>query len=253
MMRALSIVLLAVFLIVTALLAVAWHLPQPRVYHDPPRSLPWQVPDHRLAQKGYDYLPDGRIRVITNHLPLPGVTPAMLAWFYQQLPISTVELDGTLYPLYHLFHATEHGQLWVAKPAPDGTPGMAKGAIIERHEWFGKFDSQGKALISEFSNEGMTALAHAAGLQIGVVEHRYSVVQGETRYVVTATIGSDLPLLGKLLNKYLRDRVFTKEMIPQWMRHQVEEVGALPHFLPALYAQRGDPDNHFILRSEELR
>lgn len=253
MLKKLLIGLCAGSLSLAILLLVAWHLPRPGVYHDPPRDLPWPLPDHRQAEKGYEYLPDGRIRVITHHLPLPGVTPAMLAWFYQQLPISTVELDGRTYPLYHLFHPTEHGQLWVHEAAPDGTPGMARGAVIERHEWFGEFDSQGRALISEFSDQGMTAIARAAGLQIGVIEHRYTVVDGETRYVVIATIGSELPLLGTLLNRYLRERVFTPEMIPQWMRHQVEEVGVLPYFLPALYAQGAAPDNHFVLRAADLR
>ena len=29
-------------------------------------------------------------------------------------------------------------------------------------------------------------------------------------------------------------------MLREWKRHQVEEVGLLPNFLPALYAQRND-------------
>jgi hypothetical protein len=29
-------------------------------------------------------------------------------------------------------------------------------------------------------------------------------------------------------------------MLREWKRHQVEEVGLLPHFLPTLYAQRND-------------
>ena len=252
MLRKVFYLLGGALLLAVVSVSLAWQLPQPAVKRDPPRQLPWTVPDHRLAEKGYEYLPDGRIRVITHHLPLPGVTPAMLAWFYQQLPISTVDLDGTTYPLYHLFHATEHGQLWVAEPAPDGTPGMAQGAVIERHEWFGEHDSQGKALISEFSEQGMTALAFAAGIQIGVVEHRYSVVDGETRYVVHSTIGTEAPVVGALLNKYLREKVFTEAMMTQWMRHQVEEVGVLPYFLPQLYRQR-NTGNHFRLNASDIR
>ena len=232
-------------------IAVAWQLPQPTVAHDPPRDLPWEVPDHHLAEKSYEYLPDGRIRVITHHLPLPNITPGMLAWFYQQLPISTVELDGTTYPLYHLFHPTEHGRLWVAEAAPDGTPGMAQGSTIVREEWFGEFDSRGKARIVEYSNKGFTAMAYIAGIEIGVVEHHYTIVNGETQYVVHATLGSDLPVLGALLNAYIRNRVFTPEMMAQWMRHQVEEVGSLVHFLPELYAQRSRT-NHFTLDSSVL-
>lgn len=238
--------LLAFVLSITALLAVAWYLPTPSVTHDPPRDLPWQVPDHRLAEKGYEYLPDGRIRIITHHLPLPDITPAMLSWFYQQLPISTVDLNGTTYPLYHLFHPTEHGRLWVSEPAPDGSPGMSQGSVIVREEWFGKYDSRGAAQIAKFSDQGMTAIAYVAGMEMGVIEHRYSVVDGETRYVVHATIGSDLPVIGTLLNSYLRNRVFTEGMMEQWMRHQIEEVGSLVYFLPQLYEQRSQ-GNHFVL------
>lgn len=232
-------------------LLVAWHLPTPSVAHDPPRDLPWPLADHRLAEKAYQYLADGRIQVTTHHLPLPGITPAMLAWFYQQLPISTVDLDGTTYPLYHLFHPTEHGRLRVVTPAPDGTPGMAQGAVIMREEWFGSYDSRGEALISAFSESGMTAVASTAGLAVGVIEHRYTVVDGATRYTVHATIGSDAPLIGGVLNAYLRHRVFTPEMMAQWMRHQVEEVASMVHFLPELYAQRSG-GNHFTLTREML-
>lgn len=237
--------------LMAVLLATLWHLPQPSVEHDPPRDLPWPLVDHELAEKGYEYLPDGRIRIVTHHLPLPGITPAMLAWFYRQLPISTVDLDGTTYPLYHLFHPTEHGRLTVLEPAPNGTPGMARGAVIMREEWFGEYDSRGAALISAFSDQGMTALARTAGLEVGMIEHRYSVVEGETRYVVQATIGSTAPLIGGFINAYLRQRVFTPGMMAQWMRHQVEEVGSLVHFLPELYAQRS-AGNHFTLYSQDL-
>jgi hypothetical protein len=236
----------AALLVVTVTIAIVWILPQPTVTHDPPRDLPWALPDHRLAEKAYEYLQDGRIRVITHHLPLPGITPDMLVWFYQYLPISTVDLGGTNYPLYHLFHPTEHGRLWVAEAAPDGTPGMAQGATIVREEWFGEFDSRGKARIVEYSNRGFIAVAYAAGIEIGVVEHRFSVAGGETQYEVQATLGSDLPILGPLLNVYIRNRVFTPAMMTQWMRHQVEEVGSLVHFLPQLYRQRGS-GTHFTL------
>lgn len=243
--------LAALLLALVIVLAVLWQLPQPTVAHDPPRDLPWQLPDHRLAKKNYEYLADGKISVVTHHLPLPGITPDMLAWFYQQLPISTVDLDGITYPLYHLFHPTEHGRLWVAEAAADGTPGMAQGATIVREEWFGEFDSRGKARIAEYSNKGFIAEASVAGIKMGLVEHRYSVVNAETRYVVHATLGSDVPLLGKLLNAYIRNRVFTPEMMAQWMRHQVEEVGSLVYFLPELYKQRSG-GNHFTLNSSDL-
>lgn len=246
MIRKTLLRLALVAIVTSCAVAIAWMLPTPSVKHDPPRALPWQVPDHNQADKRYEYLPDGRIRVITHHLPLPGITPAMLSWFYQHLPTSTVNLNGTTYPLYHLFHPTEHGRLWVDEAADSAMPGMTQGAVIVREEWFGKYDSRGKARITEFSEKGFTAVAYVVGLEVGVVQHRFTVAAGETHYVVHATMGSTLPVLGSLLNAYLKDRVFTEGMMDQWMRHQVEEVGSLVHFLPQLYQQRSQ-GNHFTI------
>jgi hypothetical protein len=35
-------------------------------------------------------------------------------------------------------------------------------------------------------------------------------------------------------------------MLREWERHQVEEVGLLPHFLPMLYSQRNDENIYRI-------
>ena len=53
-------------------------------------------------------------------------------------------------------------------------------------------------------------------------------------------IGVDWPLIGPWINALLRRHLFSDGMLREWQRHQVEEVGLLPHFLPALYAQRND-------------
>jgi hypothetical protein len=37
------------------------------------------------------------------------------------------------------------------------------------------------------------------------------------------------------VNAYLRRRVFRPEMELAWIRHNIEEVGLLEHFLPALF------------------
>ncbi len=67
----------------------------------------------------------------------------MLAWWYRQLPVSSVEVGGVRYPFYHVFHPTEHGRIRVLEPATDGKAGMGVGALVEREEWFGPFDSKG--------------------------------------------------------------------------------------------------------------
>ena len=65
-------------------------------------------------------------------------------------------------------------------------------------------------------------------------------------------IGSELPVIGPLINLYLRTRVFHPAMLDEWRRHQVQEVSNLRFFLPGIYAQRGEA-RHYILRIPDTR
>lgn len=216
---------------------------------DAARDLPWELPDYREASTRWHIDALGRINSEVEHFFLEGISPEMVSWFYQQLPVSTVSYQGTVIPLYHIFHPTEHGRIRVVGAADNGVPGMGKGGRIMREEWFGPFDSRGTARIEEFSSSGMLAIPEAAGLSLGEVRHSFKAIDGGTSYRVDAVIGSDLPLIGGLINYYLRKRVFHPAMMEQWQRHQIEEVASLQFFLPRIYAQR-DRGNHFFL--EEL-
>lgn len=206
--------------------------------HDTPRKFPWQVPDFKEASYTHRTLPDGRIHLQITHLPLDGITPEMLAWWYQVLPVSTVQIGDTTYPFYHLFHLSEHGRVWVVEPATDGTPGMGVGALVARQEWFGQYDSQGKGRITEFSPQGMTAHPEAAGLWLGEIRHIFESVPGGSRYRIESHIGVEWPLIGPVVNWLLRTTTFKEPMLKEWERHQIEEVAMLRYFLPTLYAQR---------------
>jgi hypothetical protein len=213
---------------------------------DAPRDLPWVLPDYRSAHTQWEIGDDGRIYAEVEHFFLQGISPAMVAWFYQQLPISTVELNGTIYPLYHIFHPVGHGRIRVVEGAADGSPGMARGATIMREEWFGPYDSRGTARLVEFSNDGMLAVPIAAGMEIGQVRHIYRAENGGTAYKVQAVIGSTLPVIGPILNWFIRTQVFHPAMMALWQQHQIEEVASLQFFLADLYAQRGG-ENHYVL------
>lgn len=232
---------LAVLLVVTLWLVY----PQP-LERDAPRDLPWQLPDYRLANTHWEVGPQGKIHTSVEHFFLEDITPDMVAWFYQQLPISTIAYKGVTYPLYHIFHPTEHGTLRVVAPAFDGTPGMATGALIARDEWFGSYDSRGTARIIELSPSGMLAIPQFFGLEIGEVRHSFKGLNGGTSYRVDTIIGSNLPVIGRLLNFYIRTWVFHPQMLEQWQRHQVEEVASLQFFLAQIYRQRGG-GQHFTL------
>ena len=243
--------LLVVFTVVIA--ASIWLASPTPLVRDTPRDLPWTLPDYRDAKVEWRIDELGRIENHVEHFFLEGISSDMVAWFYQQLPISTVNLNGQNYPLYHLFHPTEHGRIRVVEAAPDGTAGMAAGAIIMREEWFGEFDSKGAARLEEFSSNGMLAKPSIAGIiSLGQVQHIYTNTAAGTHYRVEATIGSDLPIIGRLINYYIRTQVFHPEFMTQWQRHQIQEVSSLQFFLPQLYAQKDQAkDNHFVLRIEK--
>ncbi|MEH6634565.1 MAG: hypothetical protein V7700_03560 [Halioglobus sp.] len=231
---------------VAAIVLLIWMLIPAPLQRDHPRALPWELPDYRLANTHWEIGADGRIYTEVEHFFLRDISPEMIAWFYQQLPISTLQYQGVTYPLYHIFHPTEHGTIRVLEAAPSGVSGMATGAIIQRDEWFGPYDSRGAAQIVELSPAGMFAVPMAGSLKLGEVRHIFTPLDGGTQYRVKTVIGSELPVLGALVNWYLRNQVFHPKMLQQWQRHQIEEVASLQFFLPQIYAQRG-AGTHFVL------
>jgi len=208
--------------------------------HDPPRRLPWPLRATDDAETAHEILADGRIHLTIRHRPLPGVTPEMLEWWYRVLPLGTVEFDGEQRPLYHLFHPSEHGRIWVEAPAADGQPGVGAGGIVARYEWFGPYDSTGAGRVMELSPRRFVARPLAAGIELGEIRHEWGASPDGATYVVESIIGVDWPLIGPAINALLRRHVYSEAMIREWKRHQVEEVGLLAHFLPQLYAQRND-------------
>jgi hypothetical protein len=225
---------------------------RPTWQHDAPRDLPWQVADFGKAHFSHQTLPNGQIQLEIDHLPLQSITPEMLAWWYRVLPISTIEINGTTHPLYHIFHLTEHGQLWVVEAANDGSPGMGEGSLVARREWFGPHDSEGAGRVISISAQGLIVRPEVAGVQMGEIRHLFNATTTGSHYRVESLIGVEWPVVGPAFNYLLRHTVFTEDMLREWERHQVEEVSMLNYYLPQLYAQRAG-DYHFELEvNQEL-
>ena len=194
----------------------------------------------KQAVTAHEILADGRIHLTIEHRPLPGVTTEMLAWWCRVRPLGKVQFDGALRPLYHLFHPTEHGRIWVEAAAADGKPGVGAGGVVARYEWFGRYDSEGAARVIELSPRRFLTRPRVAGVTIGELRHDWTDSPQGATCIVDAVIGVDWPVIGPLVNFLLRRYVFSEGMLREWKRHQVEEVGLLPHFRPALYARCDD-------------
>jgi len=241
----------ALFAALVLLAAVLTLLPGPDFERHAPRDLPWVLPDHTTAFKQVEVLGNGQLHIKIEHPILTGISPAMVSFFYQILPISKVTLNGAEMPMYHIFHPTEHGYISVKEAAASGKPGMTQGAIVERKEWFGEYNSKGSGRIVEMTDNIMRVRTEMLGLNFGEMIHRWDEADsGEergTRYTVESCIGSDLPVLGPLINLYIRHKMFPPAMVEQWLRHQVEEVSSLSFFLVELYEQRHTAEGYFVL------
>jgi len=263
---------LALLLVLFGVLAAVLLLfPAPDFERHAPRDLPWVLPDHSQAFKHVEVLSNGQLHIKIEHPILTGISPAMVSFFYQVLPISRVALNGVEMPMYHIFHPTEHGYIEVKQAAASGKAGMTRGAVIERREWFGDYNSKGSGRIIEMNDEIMRVRTEMFGLNFGEMTHRFEMAASGTstsatsgtststsasaligtsigtRYTVETFIGSDLPVLGPLINRYIRYKMFPPAMVEQWLRHQLEEVSSLQFFLAELYQQRHNKTNHYTL------
>ena len=71
-----------------------------------------------------------------------------------------------------------------------------------------------------------------------LVQTDFVAVEGGTQYLSTLTIGSTLPVLGRLLNALAFRAIFTEAMGRAWLKHNIEEVGLLEHIIPRAQAEQ---------------
>ncbi len=210
-------------------------LPGPQFEIETPRPTFWGYPSVKEAKYKTQITAEGKILIELEHPMLKGITPSMLSWWYRNLSTGKAVVRGVEYTYYHLFHLSEHGQTSVVSPAIDGTEGMGLGAVMYRQERFGTHLSKGKGRVDSFSKDGFVVIPVMGPLEFGRIEHTFTETKEGTIYKVKTLLGSDAPIIGPLLTYYIRQKQFPPEVVNEWIRHQVEEVGSLVHFLPRLY------------------
>lgn len=220
------------------LLAILFLIPQPQFEIETARPSFWKYPPVDQASYHYSVLSDGRLKIHIEHPLLADVTPEMISWWYRNLALGEAMIAGISYPYYQIFHLTEHGQIHIREAATDGSAGMGVGALVYRQETFGPFKSKGQARVMSFNRDGFVVIPVMGPLKLGRVEHNFKQVAGGTLYTVDTVLGSQAPVLGWFLNIYIRNKRFSEPVLEQWIRHQLEEVGSLPDYLPELYSNR---------------
>ncbi|MBB6549304.1 hypothetical protein [Nonomuraea rubra] len=185
---------------------------------------------------------DGRLEITIEHAPLTGVTPQMLTWWYGHIP-GTMEYAGAVYPRYLVWHPLDHISYELRTPGRDG--GVSPGARLRIIEALGRdpglvIDIQVR--VQELTDERTVIAKRLAGTTLVRLENDFTAVPSGTRFVTRLQLG-DSTLLGRLfLNRAAATRAFPPAKLQAWIKHHIEEVGNLEHFLPDLFDERADQE-----------
>lgn len=208
-------------------------LPRPR-----PVLFPLRSPD--TARTTVQDLSLHRRRVTIDHRPLPGITPPMLLWWFQNIG-GTMAYGDEVVPNYLAWHPVDHIRWELARPAPAG--GAREGArfrIVEAFQGRPEFYIDTTETVEKLDETGIRLVRRLAGVRVLQLSHTWSACDGRTHYVSVLEVGSGHRLV-RLVNWYLTRRAFPTAMTAAWVIHNIEEVGLLEHILPAAYAARADP------------
>jgi hypothetical protein len=201
-----------------------WQIPAPLEFD-------WKMRTLADASISVHELGDGRIEHIVKHQPIPGVTPEMLLWYFENIDKELVWRGQRAigyrfwHPIDHI-HFKRHGKLgagdrWHIVEAFGGS----RDYLLDRTFEVLKFDETG------------FCMAVFIGGRLGsFTDERWEwTPQGLlwTVHVLAGPIGFPFGLIFRKM----RPRI--DRFLERWHQHNVEEDGNLQHFLPELFASRG--------------
>ena len=200
----------------------------------PSRSVPWSLKPLESAETSLRYDEHARMVMTIRHDVLKGLSPAMLAWWFRNIG-GDMDIDGRKVSKYLAWHPIDHIKWELIRPAPDGNIGP--GAVFRIVEAFNAdpnlyIDIHDE--VTRLDETGFTLVQRRLGVEVARLNHDFAAVPGGASYFSTLTVGAATPL-GRIINPLLHRVVFTERMGSAWLRHNVEEVGALEHILPRIY------------------
>jgi hypothetical protein len=163
----------------------------------------------------------------------------MLVWWFRHLE-GTIEVEGRVWPRYHVWHPVDHIAVRYARRLPDGSVGP--GAKIHIQEAFGGNPDHLVDIVTTIERLDEGGFVHAplvGGVRVASLEYAFTRVPEGTLYENSITFGPTQPIARALVNHFVRPRVFPEDKARAWLRHNVEEVGNFQFFLPGLYAREG--------------
>lgn len=144
--------------------------------------------------------------------------------------------QGQNLPRYRVWHPLDHIALTYVRRASDDTIGP--GAVFRIQEVFARNSAWAVDTLTRVKKLDETGFIHVPtrfGLKVAHMEYLFEKVDGGTKYTNWLIAGIEAPLIGQLLNRLIRKFLFPDDKARAWLTHNVEEVGNLESFLPALY------------------
>ena len=202
----------------------------------PPRPVVHPMRELGSAVTAVQELPGHRRRLTIDHRPLSGITPDMLRWWFSHIGGDMSYADDRV-PRYRVWHPLDHIHWELVRAAPGGGAGEgARFRIVEAFQQRPEFYVDTTDTVEKLDETGIRLVRRIAGVQVLQLEHTWSRGDDGTHYVSVLDIGARARIF-RPVNRYLNQRKFPLAMARAWLRHNVEEVGLLEHFLPALHAE----------------
>jgi hypothetical protein len=201
-----------------------------------PIEVPWTMKAVDSAETRVETLPDGRLCCSIVHDLVRDVTPRMLVWWFNHMD-GDVEIGGRRVPRYRAWHPRDHVAVRYARKAADGA-NMGPGSRVHIRECFARNPAWTVDIVDDVLRLDERGFVHAnrrLGVEVFRMEYTFERTPAGTRYVNRLVAGAHAPAVRGVFNSVLRPRLFPDEMGRAWIRHNVEEVGNLQYFLPALF------------------
>ncbi len=169
----------------------------------------------------------GGIEQRIAHAPLPGVTREMLFWWMHHMA-DAVEWEGHRVKAYRLWHPLDHIDWSCDGPVQAGS----RFRIQEAFQREARFLIDSTFDVPRLGPDGFRLETRFFGAALASIDEDWEDVPGGVRWVNTMHLTGTTPLVAPLVRI---GRAIKRTTLTAWIRHNVEEVGFLPEFLPALF------------------
>ena len=195
------------------------------------------------TSKVTQYTKPNGVRVLEVQVEtMPGINTQMMVWWFHHFDRMTnwngADFSGPARLAYRVWHPRDHIAVTQTKPGKDPSlGGCAEGSTVRVQEKIlCKHDLDMSVYVGQCDEENLELIGKLGPIRIAKIDHLWKNVDGGCDMVLRMESGSELPLLGPLINRFLIPLLMPEAMLADVAQHGTEEFGNLENFLPQFYA-----------------